>query len=83
MIIVITAIIGLNTAVFLAWRIPALKPMLSRYFVHTPSKGMLSISLSTANECYSLCHLRPACVHAAERVQPPDAATLCFQHDRV
>ncbi|GAA5812752.1 hypothetical protein MFLAVUS_006210 [Mucor flavus] len=45
-----SVLIGLNILVFGAWKLPALKPFMSRYFTHNPSSGR-SITLLTS--CFS------------------------------
>ena len=39
-ILTAAGIIGVNTAVFVAWRVPALRHVMDRYFIHTPAIGL-------------------------------------------
>ncbi|KAG2213455.1 hypothetical protein INT47_009129 [Mucor saturninus] len=45
-----TGLIGVNLLVFCAWRIPALKPVMNRYFTHNPGSGQY---LTLITSCFS------------------------------
>ena len=44
---VVTGIIGINVAVFLAWKVPSFRPVMMKYFVSSPFGSKYIISLVT------------------------------------